>query len=94
MFCLLLIGCSHSASAQAQWKTLFDGKSTDAWRGYKSDSFPGSWKIEDGALKTVIGGKGMDILTKDTFGDFELELEWRISPGGNSGVMYLGLVKR
>lgn len=92
---LLLVLLSRNA-AQAQkggdWKILFDGKSTDAWRGYKRDGFPEKgWVVENGALKTVAGdgsGGTSDLITKDKYKNFELELEWRVSPGGNSGFFY------
>ncbi len=50
-----------------------------------------AWAIESGTLKTVPGldrGDRVDLVTRETFGDFELELEWKVSPGGNSGVIY------
>ena len=72
------------------WIVLFDGKSTDAWRGYRRDSFPTvGWTIEDGALKTIVGGDRVDLITKEKFRNFEFECEWRVSPGGNSGIIYL-----
>lgn len=72
-----------------KWEVLFDGKSTDRWRAFKRESFPDKgWKVEDGALKTIPGGDVVDIITKEKFADFELELEWKISPGGNSGIIY------
>ncbi|MCL6217006.1 3-keto-disaccharide hydrolase [Zunongwangia pacifica] len=77
------------------WKLLFDGKSTDGWRGYLKDSFPEKgWTIEDGALKvqgagTGEAGNGGDIIFDEEFKDFELSLEWKISEGGNSGIFYL-----
>jgi hypothetical protein len=72
------------------WKVLFDGRSTEAWRGYTRDAFPtGCWAIEGDALKTVAGAKGpCDIITRDKYRDFELELEYKVSPGGNSGILY------
>ena len=82
----------HGADAKAKpgkWEVLFGGKSVDKWRGYKMDSFPDhSWKVEDGALKTIAGAEGPDIVTKQKFENFELELEWKVSPGANSGIMY------
>jgi len=72
-----------------EWQVLFDGKSTDAWRGYKRQDFPSKgWVIEDGAWKTVVKGEHADIMTKSKFKNYELEFEWKTSPGGNSGVMY------
>jgi hypothetical protein len=72
------------------WKLLFDGKDTSAWRAYAHTNFPdGKWVIEDGCLKNVGGAHGGDLVTKEQFTDFDLKFEWRISPGGNSGVKYL-----
>jgi hypothetical protein len=65
---------------------LFDGRTTDAWRGYKQQSAPAGWQAVDGAL-TRVGGGG-DIITSEQFGDFELALEWKVGPAGNSGVFY------
>jgi hypothetical protein len=68
------------------WKLLFDGKTTNGWRGYKEQTVPAGWQVVDGAL--VRTGRGGDIITVDQYDNFELALEWKISPGGNSGVMY------
>jgi hypothetical protein len=70
------------------WRPLFDGTSLDAWRGYKSPTVPEGWKIVDGTLAKTTPVK--DIVTKDEFGDFELELEWKIGEAGNSGIFYRG----
>jgi Domain of Unknown Function (DUF1080) len=69
------------------WKLLFDGKSTDAWRNYKKESVGPGWKIEDGLLIRADKGAG-DIITKEKFNAFEFSVEYRISEGGNSGLMY------
>jgi hypothetical protein len=74
------------AERSAGWRLLFDGTTTAGWRGYHMDSMPSGWKVVDGALTR--GGSGGDIITKDTFANFELDLEWRIAPGGNSGIFY------
>jgi hypothetical protein len=73
---------------RAGWKPLFDGKDASVhWRGYKKDTLPDKWAAADGAL--VLTGKGGgDIITKDQFDSFELSIEWKISPGGNSGIMF------
>src|SRR5436190_237449 len=72
-----------------KWEVLFDGKSIDKWRGYKMNSFPtNSWKVADGAIKTIAGAEGPDIVTREKYANFELELEWKVSPGANSGIMY------
>ena len=68
------------------WLVLFDGTSTNAWRGFQMERLPAGWQIEDGAL-TRVASAG-DIITREVFGDFELELEWKVPPNGNSGIMY------
>ncbi len=88
---LILAGCStpHGCKPKSTWVVLFDGKSADAFRGYKRDSFPDkSWKVENGTLKTIPGGEVVDLVTKEQFESFDLRLDWRISPGGNSGIIY------
>ena len=73
----------------AGWRLLFDGKSPDQWRNYnkKADQLNDKWQVKDGAL--VLTGKGGgDIITKDQFESYELVLEYRILPGGNSGLMF------
>jgi hypothetical protein len=77
-----------SAMAPGPWRTLFDGTSLEAWRGYKNAPVPAGWKVADGAL--VKDAPVADIVTKDEFGDFELVLEWRIGEAGNSGIFYRG----
>ena len=77
-----------AAAPAADWIVLFDGKPTDKLRGYKMKAFPSEqWVIDNGALKTV-PGKAVDLISVDQFEDFELEFEWKVAPGGNSGVMY------
>jgi hypothetical protein len=72
----------------AGWRSLFDGTSTSAWRGYKSPTFPAGWRIADGVL-TKSGSVG-DLVSKDQFGSFELAIDWNLSPGGNAGIFYRG----
>jgi len=72
----------------AGWRSLFDGTSTSAWRGYKQQSLPAGWTIVDGILTKT--GSASDIITKDKFGNFELALDWKIAPGGNAGIFYRG----
>ena len=81
---------TSAALAGDGWTMLFDGRSTRAWRGYNRGSFPaGCWAVEDGALKTVKSeGGGCDLVTRRTYRDFELALEWKVGKGGNSGVFY------
>src|SRR5580765_6820100 len=78
----------QSAMSPSPWRPLFDGKSLDAWRGYKTDTIPNGWHMAQGTLakdKPVA-----DIVSKDEFGDFELEIEWKIGEAGNSGIFYRG----
>ena len=74
------------AEKSAGWKLLFDGKDASAWwRGYKKDKLPDQWVAEDGALVRKGGG---DIITKDQYESFEFSIDWKISEGGNSGIMF------
>lgn len=82
------------AEIQQGWKLLFDGKTLAGWRSYRQSQDPGKhWVIEDGCLKNPKGtGRpetgGGEILTTAKFTDFDFRFEWRIAPGGNSGVIY------
>ena len=85
------------AEKKAGWKLLFDGKTLTGWRGYKKPGPEGlRWRVVDGNL-TLPSAEGkdtrgaLDIITTDPYGDFELQWEWKISPGGNSGVKYFVL---
>lgn len=70
-----------------QWITLFDGESLTGWTDAQGNPVGESWTAIDGEL-TLLAGGGGDILTAQAYGDFELSLEWKISEGGNSGVIY------
>ena len=90
-FWVVLIGAAlfgEASQSTTKWRVLFDGTSLDAWRGYKIDKVPPGWTIADGSLlkQASVG----DIVSKDEFGDFELELEWKIGEAGNSGIFYRG----
>jgi hypothetical protein len=82
-----------AVNANSKWQVLFDGKSTAQWRGFRRETFPEKcWTIESDALKTVAGcekSDQVDIITKNKYKNFELELEWRVAPGANSGIIYL-----
>jgi hypothetical protein len=76
-----------TAQDKAQgWKLLFDGKSLAGWRGYKTETPPKGWRADNGVL--TLDGSGGDLMTVEQFDDFELRLEWKISPNGNSGIIY------
>jgi len=88
---LIITGATLPGEPQkstTRWRALFDGTSLDAWRGYKTDKVPSGWRIADGAL--VKDAPVGDIVSKDEFGDFELEVEWKIGEAGNSGIFYRG----
>ncbi len=77
----------EQAKEQSEWRELFDGETLTGWRGYKMDSAPSGWTVEDGVLCVCEPGGG-DIVTIGTFSEFDLEFEWAVSEGGNSGVFY------
>ena len=75
---------------------LFDGVTLNGWRGYGKDNVPSRWTVEDGCIKfsgTGTGegqtGEGGDLIFARKFKNFILELEWKVSKGGNSGIFYL-----
>ena len=74
---------------RAGWQLLFDGKTTQGWRGYMQDSIPSGWQVVDGALTRV--GRARDIVTRQKYRNFELTLEWMIKANGNSGIFYRGI---
>jgi 3-keto-disaccharide hydrolase len=77
------------AEKAAGWRLLFDGKTTNGWVAIGKAAFPEKgWIVEDGTLKHVAKGGGGDIVTSENFDDFELEWEWRITPGANGGLKY------
>jgi hypothetical protein len=86
MLAVAFTASATNARAASAWRPLFDGKNTDAFRGWISGVLPAGWHVVDGAL--VKDGNVEDLLTRDTFGSFELELDWKIGKDGNSGVLY------
>ena len=77
-----------AAERAAGWRLLFDGQSLAGWRGFKTDAVPDGWRVADGTLAK--DGPVPDILSRDQFGDFELEIDWKIGAAGNSGIFYRG----
>ena len=71
----------------AGWELLFDGKSMDKWRNYRKDEVSDSWKVEDGEIRWTKKRAG-DIITKQTYMAFEFKVDYKISKGGNSGLMF------
>lgn len=85
---------SSSENDQQEWAILFDGSNTNHWRGYNSESFPSSgWTIKDSILAfspEESGGMavGHNLITKEVYENFHLQLDWKIEKGSNSGIMY------
>ena len=75
-----------SEEEEQGWKLLFDGKTTNGWRGFRQQTTPGGWQVVDGALTRVDGGG--DLITGDQYDSFELYIEWKVAAGGNSGIMF------
>lgn len=96
--CLTVIGCQAQAKdnkltakeKKEGWKLLFDGKTTTGWRGYNSDKIPAAWSATDGTLMSAGEGGdiGGDIVTTEEYDNFHLKLDWKLSPEGNSGILY------
>ncbi|MDG5488056.1 DUF1080 domain-containing protein [Sphingomonas sp. BGYR3] len=84
-----LIACTPAtAAAPSAWRSLSNGRDFAGWSGFKGAPVPTKWRVQDGAFTLGRDGTGGDLVTADSFGDFELELEWKISAGGNSGILY------
>jgi hypothetical protein len=74
----------------AGWQLLFDGETTNGWRGFNKSTLPEGWKVEDECFVTIGkgGDLGGDVITESEYEDFELSLEWKMSKGGNSGIFF------
>lgn len=71
------------------WQLLFDGHSTAGWRSYKTKTFPEKgWVVEGECLKHLAGERGGDLISDRAFYDFDLQFEWKIPAGANSGLKY------
>ena len=71
-----------------EWVPLLEDASANAWRGWKTDALPKGWHVEQGTISKA--GRVEDLLTRKEYGNFELELEWKIGKAGNSGILYRG----
>jgi len=73
-----------------QWRSLLGDNATNLWHTYRGSGFPkAGWVLEDGVLHLQPGGKGGDLVTVETFDNFEFEWEWKLAPKANNGVKYL-----
>jgi hypothetical protein len=88
-------GNSGEAAKGDGFVSIFDGKTTTGWRGYNKPSFPAEgWEVVDGTLHCIESGTGEagnggDVIFDKKLTNFELSLEWKIGPGGNSGIFIL-----
>jgi hypothetical protein len=73
---------------QSGWRLLFDGKTLDGWHNFKKEGVNPGWQVKDGALACVDPHHAGDLVTRDKFDWFELVLDYNISEGGNSGIMF------
>lgn len=74
------------------WQLLFDGQSLDHWRFYQNQE-SSDWVVENGTIHCVSGsggtGKHSDLITKEQYENFELSIDWKLAPKGNSGIIYM-----
>lgn len=78
-----------AAAPEPKWEVLFDGKGTASWRAYRGKEFPAKgWSVDGEGLRCQAKGGGGDIVSREQYENFELEFEWKVSAGANSGVMY------
>jgi Domain of Unknown Function (DUF1080)/Peptidase of plants and bacteria len=82
------INALTDAEKAAGWKLLFNGKDLSGWHNFKSEGVKPGWQVKDGALVCVDPHNAGDIVTAEQFGWFEFQLDYNISEGGNSGIMY------
>jgi uncharacterized protein YaiE (UPF0345 family) len=92
---VLLFAFTQINAQKKEWISLFDGKTTSGWHTYGKDAAGEAWKVIDGALMLDPTNKqgwqikgGGDIVTNESYGDFHLQLEWKISKKGNSGIIF------
>jgi hypothetical protein len=78
---------AQDSSAMDSWRSLLD-KDASAWRGWESTSLPRGWHVEGDTISK--DGEVDDLVTREMYGDFELELDWKIGKEGNSGIFYRG----
>ena len=84
---------SEMTPSDDEWTMIFDGETFDGWHEYLKQDVSDNWKIEDGAMvlyppESRENKEQFNIVTDDTFTDFVLSLDWKISEAGNSGVMW------
>jgi 3-keto-disaccharide hydrolase len=83
-----LIAAEPASNSTGAWRSLLQADRAPDWRGWKAPGLPAGWHIAAGVLSKE--GAVDDLVTGQTFGNFELELEWKIGKAGNSGIFYRG----
>src|SRR5687768_12481114 len=76
-----------AAEERAGWRLLFDGETKEGWRNFKKDTIGEGWQVQEGALVRTADGAG-DIVSQEQFDNFELSIDFKIAPEGNSGIMF------
>lgn len=82
------IAGAHDADHMGSWRSMTGDDAARAWRGWKSENLPAGWKVEGNVLSK--DGEVEDIVSTDTFGNFEAEFDWKVSQGGNAGFFFRG----
>lgn len=78
---------ANAATSSADgWRPLFDGTSLAGWHVYRQTGTPANWRAVDGTIERVADGG--DLVTDEQFANFDLTLDWKVAPGGNSGIVY------
>lgn len=85
---LLILSINLFAQTSQKWQYLFNGSGINQLRGYKMETFPDAWKIKNGALVALPDVPNVDLVSKDTYTNFDLTFEWAVAKAGNSGVFY------
>ena len=92
--CLCSCGPRHNTLTEAEiadgWQLLFDGKTLDQWKDFNGDSLTQPWHVVDGCIQAAGDGSDLSgyIVTKKQYENFILDWDWKLSPGGNSGMLY------
>jgi len=84
---IALISTAYSAEVPERWENLLANDSLAAWRNYQSQNISDGWSVSNGTLQKT-GRNAGDLITREQYSDFELELEWRVENGGNSGIFF------
>ncbi len=79
-------GATQARQSIGDWVSLFDGQTISEWRGFNQTEVPSGWTVVDEAMTRT--GDGVDLITRDQYASFEFAFEWKVPPGGNSGVMF------